>query len=301
MQGNPLDTDTMIGAQASNDQLEKILSYIDIGTEEGAQVLTGGERADLGGDLSGGYYVAPTIFEGHNKMRIFQEEIFGPVVVGHQLRRLRRRDQDRQRHPLRPRRRRLDARHQHRVPGGPRHPGRPGVDELLPRLPGARGVRRLQESGIGRENHKMMLDHYQQTKNLLVSLLPAEARLLLIELQPLRRTRSATRRRRVTLGRRRTCSAASPSEHGPLMFHQSGGCCDGSSPDVLPGRRVPGPGDADVLLGRGRRREPPTSRSRFWMIAAQFEYWQHTHLTIDVVPGRGGGLLPGGARRASAS
>ena len=82
MQGNPLDTETMIGAQARNDQLEKILSYIDIGKQEGAKVLTGGERVDLGGDLAGGYYVAPTIFEGNNKMRIFQEEIFGPVVVG---------------------------------------------------------------------------------------------------------------------------------------------------------------------------------------------------------------------------
>ena len=80
-QGNPLDTDTMIGAQASNDQLEKILSYIDIGKAEGAKVLTGGERADLGGDLAGGYYVEPTIFEGNNNMRIFQEEIFGPVVA----------------------------------------------------------------------------------------------------------------------------------------------------------------------------------------------------------------------------
>ncbi|MCE9515819.1 MAG: aldehyde dehydrogenase family protein, partial [Mycobacterium sp.] len=79
-QGDPLDTETMIGAQASNDQLEKILSYIEIGKSEGARVITGGERADLGGDLSGGYYVQPTIFAGDNAMRIFQEEIFGPVV-----------------------------------------------------------------------------------------------------------------------------------------------------------------------------------------------------------------------------
>ncbi len=79
-QGNPLDTDTMIGAQASNDQLEKILSYIDIGKAEGAKVLTGGHRAELDGDLAGGYYVTPTVFEGKNSMRIFQEEIFGPVV-----------------------------------------------------------------------------------------------------------------------------------------------------------------------------------------------------------------------------
>ncbi len=70
----------MLGAQASNDQLEKILSYFDIGQAEGAKVLIGGERADLGGDLAEGYYVKPTIFEGDNSMRVFQEEIFGPVV-----------------------------------------------------------------------------------------------------------------------------------------------------------------------------------------------------------------------------
>ncbi|MER6692445.1 acetaldehyde dehydrogenase ExaC, partial [Streptomyces minutiscleroticus] len=78
--GNPLDTETMIGAQASNDQLEKILSYLDIGQQEGAKVLTGGERIRYDGELAGGYYVQPTIFQGDNRMRIFQEEIFGPVV-----------------------------------------------------------------------------------------------------------------------------------------------------------------------------------------------------------------------------
>ena len=79
-QGNPLDVSTMIGAQASNDQFEKILSYLDIGKQEGANVLIGGDRADLGGDLAGGYYINPTVFEGNNSMRIFQEEIFGPVL-----------------------------------------------------------------------------------------------------------------------------------------------------------------------------------------------------------------------------
>lgn len=78
--GNPLDPATMMGAQASSDQLEKILSYIDIGKQEGAECLTGGHQVDLGGELSGGYYVKPTVFTGHNKMRVFQEEIFGPVV-----------------------------------------------------------------------------------------------------------------------------------------------------------------------------------------------------------------------------
>ncbi|HET9096973.1 MAG TPA: aldehyde dehydrogenase, partial [Candidatus Baltobacteraceae bacterium] len=79
-QGNPLSSDTMVGAQASREQLEKILSYIDIGKQEGAQVLTGGKRAAINGPLKEGYYVEPTVFQGNNKMRIFQEEIFGPVV-----------------------------------------------------------------------------------------------------------------------------------------------------------------------------------------------------------------------------
>src|SRR5579871_6525549 len=79
-QASPLDGDTMIGAQASSEQLEKILSYFDIGKKEGAELLAGGSRAHLGGELEEGYYVQPTVFKGHNRMRIFQEEIFGPVV-----------------------------------------------------------------------------------------------------------------------------------------------------------------------------------------------------------------------------
>ena len=78
--GNPLDTETMMGAQASKQQLEKILSYIEIGKEEGAELLIGGDQNKLEGDLAEGYYVAPTVFKGNNKMRIFQEEIFGPVI-----------------------------------------------------------------------------------------------------------------------------------------------------------------------------------------------------------------------------
>ncbi|MFP7252310.1 aldehyde dehydrogenase family protein, partial [Xanthomonas hortorum pv. gardneri] len=79
-QGNPLDPNTMVGAQASSEQLEKILAYIDIGRQEGAEVLIGGERNTLDGELADGFYVKPTVFKGHNKMRVFQEEIFGPVV-----------------------------------------------------------------------------------------------------------------------------------------------------------------------------------------------------------------------------
>jgi acyl-CoA reductase-like NAD-dependent aldehyde dehydrogenase len=78
-QGHPLDKKTMIGAQVSQVQLEKILSYVDLGKQEGAECLIGGERNTLGGELSNGCYVKPTVFRGHNNMRIFQEEIFGPV------------------------------------------------------------------------------------------------------------------------------------------------------------------------------------------------------------------------------
>jgi aldehyde dehydrogenase len=168
-QGNPLDTDTMIGAQASNDQLEKILSYMDIGKQEGAKLLIGGERSDLGGELSGGYYVQPTVFEGTNSMRIFQEEIFGPVLAltkfsgydeaieiandtlyglgagvwsrsGTQLYRAGRAIQAG----------RVWSNTYHQYPAHAAFGG-------------------YKQSGIGRENHRMMLDHYQQTKNLLVS------------------------------------------------------------------------------------------------------------------------------------
>ena len=89
---------TMIGAQASSEQLEKMLSYIEIGKQEGAKVLAGGGQAHLGGELEGGYYVTPTVFEGHNQMRIFQEEIFGPGAVGDHVPQRRGSAGDRQRH-----------------------------------------------------------------------------------------------------------------------------------------------------------------------------------------------------------
>ncbi|ATG52876.1 aldehyde dehydrogenase [Brachybacterium vulturis] len=167
--GDPLDTDTMMGAQASNDQLEKILSYIDIGTQEGARLLTGGGRADLGGDLSGGYYVQPTIFEGDNSMRIFQEEIFGPVLA---LTRFSDYEQaisiandtlyglgsgvwSRQQNTIYRAGRAIQA-------------GRVWVNNYHS-YPAHSAFGGYKSSGIGRENHLMMLDHYQQTKNMLVS------------------------------------------------------------------------------------------------------------------------------------
>ena len=172
MQGNPLDTDTMVGAQASNDQLEKILSYIDIGRSEGAKVLIGGERVDLGGDLSEGYYVEPTIFEGSNNMRIFQEEIFGPVVSVTSF--------DDPDDALKLANDTLyglgaglwsrDVNTAYRMGRGIQA-GRVWTNcyHLYPAHAAFGGYK---SSGIGRENHAMMLDHYQQTKNMLVSYSP---------------------------------------------------------------------------------------------------------------------------------
>jgi aldehyde dehydrogenase len=168
-QGNPLDTETMIGAQASNDQLEKILSYIDIGKAEGAKVLTGGGRAHLEGDLAGGYYVTPTIFEGKNAMRIFQEEIFGPVVAVTSFA-----DYSDAIHTANDTLYGLGAGVWSRE-GAIAY--RAGRDIEAGRVwtncyhayPAAAAFGGYKGSGVGRENHKMMLDHYQQTKNLLVS------------------------------------------------------------------------------------------------------------------------------------
>jgi len=170
--GNPLDTDTMMGAQASNDQYEKILAYIDIGKAEGAKVVTGGERADLGGDLSGGYYIQPTIFEGDNKMRIFQEEIFGPVVSVTRF--------DDYADAMKIANDTLyglgagvwsrDINTAYRA-GREIQAGRVWTN-CYHAYPAHAAFGGYKNSGIGRENHKMMLDHYQQTKNLLVSYSP---------------------------------------------------------------------------------------------------------------------------------
>jgi len=170
--GSPLDMSTMVGAQASNDQLEKILSYIDIGKQEGAKVLTGGGRADLGGDLTNGFYVKPTVLEGHNKMRVFQEEIFGPVLSVTKFKD----DAD----ALALANDTLyglgagiwtrDMNRAYRF-GRAIQAGRVWTNcyHLYPAHAAFGGYK---QSGIGRENHKMMLDHYQQTKNMLVSYSP---------------------------------------------------------------------------------------------------------------------------------
>ncbi|AHB00115.1 MULTISPECIES: aldehyde dehydrogenase [Brucella] len=172
VQGDPLDPATMIGAQASSEQLEKILSYLGIGRQEGAEVLAGGERNMLPGDLAGGYYVKPTVFKGHNKMRIFQEEIFGPVVsvatfkddaealsiandtlyglgAGIWTR---------------------DGTRAYRF-GRAIKAGRVWTN-CYHAYPAHAAFGGYKQSGIGRENHLKMLDHYQNTKNMLVSYSP---------------------------------------------------------------------------------------------------------------------------------
>ena len=171
-QGHPMDASTMIGAQASNDQLEKILSYIEIGKNEGARVLTGGSRANLGGELSSGFYVTPTVLEGNNKMRIFQEEIFGPVLSVTAF--------DTPEEALQIANDTLyglgagvwsrNGTRAYRF-GREIQAGRVWTNcyHLYPAHAAFGGYK---QSGIGRENHKMMLDHYQQTKNMLVSYSP---------------------------------------------------------------------------------------------------------------------------------
>ena len=167
-QGNPLDTDSMMGAQASNDQFEKITSYLSIGKEEGAKVLTGGEPLELDGDLAGGYYIKPTIFAGTNRMRIFQEEIFGPVlavtkfsdyadamqIANDTLYGLGAGVWTR------------DGATAYRA-GREIQAGRVWTNTYHD-YPAHAAFGGYKQSGIGRENHLMMLEHYQQTKNLLV-------------------------------------------------------------------------------------------------------------------------------------
>ncbi|HSC84624.1 MAG TPA: aldehyde dehydrogenase family protein [Pseudomonas sp.] len=167
--GDPLDTETMIGAQASEQQFDKILSYLKIAQDEGAQLLTGGGVEKLAGDLAGGYFIQPTLLKGNNKMRVFQEEIFGPVVGVTTFR-----DEaealaiaNDTEYGLGAGLWTRDINRAYRV-GRAIKAGRVWTNcyHLYPAHAAFGGYKK---SGVGRETHKMMLDHYQQTKNLLVS------------------------------------------------------------------------------------------------------------------------------------
>ena len=169
IQGNPFDDATMLGAQASNDQHQKILSYFKIAVDEGAEILTGGQSFAADGDQAGGFYIQPTIIKGHNKMRVFQEEIFGPVVCVTTFK-----DE-------------ADAialandtlyglgagvwtRDAHQLYQIPRaiKAGRVWVN-CYHDYPSHAPFGGYKKSGFGRENHLMMLNHYRQTKNMLIS------------------------------------------------------------------------------------------------------------------------------------
>ncbi|MGB3394447.1 MAG: aldehyde dehydrogenase family protein [Stenotrophomonas sp.] len=167
--GNPLDTETMMGAQASKEQLTKILSYLDLGKQEGAQVLIGGEQARFGNDLDGGYYVQPTLFKGNNRMRIFQEEIFGPVLAVTTFK-----DEAEALEIANDTLYGLGAGVWSRNGNVAYRMGRAIKagrvwTNCYHHYPAHAAFGGYKESGIGRENHLMMLSHYQQTKNLLVS------------------------------------------------------------------------------------------------------------------------------------
>ena len=171
-QGNPLDTETMMGAQASTMQMDKILSYLEVGKQEGAKVLIGGQQAKLPGDLAGGYYVQPTLFLGDNRMRVFREEIFGPVLAVTTF------DDEAQAlaiandtpYGLGAGVWTRDISRAYRM-GRAIQAGRVWTN-CYHAYPAHAAFGGYKESGIGRETHKAMLDHYQQTKNLLVSYSP---------------------------------------------------------------------------------------------------------------------------------
>ncbi len=171
-QGSPLDTDTMMGAQASAMQMDKIQTYLELGKQEGAKVLIGGGRADLGGELAGGYYIQPTLFKGHNDMRIFREEIFGPVLAVATFKD----EADALRiandtvYGLGAGVWTRDGSRAYRMGRGIQA-GRVWTN-CYHHYPAHAAFGGYKESGIGRENHKEMLNHYQQTKNLLVSYSP---------------------------------------------------------------------------------------------------------------------------------
>jgi len=167
--GNPLDPSVMMGAQASKIQFDKISSYLKLGKEEGAELLTGGEPKKLEGDLAEGYYIQPTLFKGHNKMRIFQEEIFGPVLAVTTFKTVEEAIEigNDTLYGLGAGVWTRDAHELYQVPRAIQA-GRVWVNQYHS-YPAGAPFGGYKQSGFGRENHKMMLTHYRQAKNMLIS------------------------------------------------------------------------------------------------------------------------------------
>lgn len=167
--GNPMDPNVMMGAQASKIQKDKIMTYINLGKEEGAELLIGGDENKFGDDLDGGYYIKPTIFKGHNKMRIFQEEIFGPVLAVTTFKTTEEAIEiaNDSVYGLGAGVWTRDAHELYQVPRAIQA-GRVWVNQYHA-YPAGAPFGGYKQSGIGRENHKQMLDHYRQTKNMLIS------------------------------------------------------------------------------------------------------------------------------------
>ena len=264
----------MIGAQASNDQLEKILSYIQIGKDEGARVVCGGERVDLGGDLSDGYYVAPTIFEGKNSMRIFQEEIFGPVVSVTSFT-----DFDDAMHIANDTLYGLGAGVWSRNINTAYRAGRTIQagrvwTNCYHAYPAHAAFGGYKGSGIGRRTTCGCSSTTSRPRTCW-SATPAEARLLLNAHRVDVTEEAADMLRRLFGEAGRSCSTspAAAATAVPRCATRPGRFLVTEGADVLWGvLDVQGVGDVPV-----------------YMSAPQYEYWKHTHLTIDLVPGRGAG------------
>ena len=283
-QGDPLDTDTQLGPQVSAQQIEKIASYVEIGRNEGAEVLIGGERTDVGGEFADGYFFQPTVLKGDNKMRVFQEEIFGPVWRSPPFTDDADALRDRQRHPLRAGRRGLDPRRHPRLQDGPGDQGRPGLDELLPPVPRRRRVRRIQDLG-----------HRPGEP-------PDDARSLQPDEEPARQLRAPSRsgcseaamsdtpllpRITATPAADEAISRLRADRGGPVMFVQSGGCCAGSTPMCFPAGEFL-VGDSDVLLGE-------IDGCPFYIDAALDRAWHQDRFVLDVATGPAEGFsLPAG-------
>ena len=256
-QGNPLDPDTQVGAQVSLAQLEKIEGYVKIGLDEGAELLIGGERNQLTGELAGGYYYKPTVLKGHNKMRVFQEEIFGPVLAVTTFK-----DEDEALEIANDTLYGLgagvwtrDMSRAYRM-GRAIKAGRVWTNcyHVYPAHAAFGGYK---VSGVGRENHRMMLDHYSQTKCLLVSYDP----------KPMGFSRSTSMSETVTVtDPARDLIVRLKALYGSLIFMQSGGCCDGSSPMCLQ--------EGDLLLGPNDLLLGEIEGCPFYIDREQYERWR---------------------------